>query len=113
MEDIVMGTWLQNAARYAGKYAPSGPVSAMATVAAGFGGGPALAAAVAIPATIAKYLCTYLAQRAIRQLEETIRGESPLGKPIAAQNAAQAPNFGAAIPAAALRSSMAAGANSP
>ena len=27
MEDIVTGTWMTNAARFAGKFAPSGPVS--------------------------------------------------------------------------------------
>jgi hypothetical protein len=113
MENIVMGTWLQNAARQAGKFAPSGPVSTMATIAAGFGGGPAAAAGIAIPATIAKYLGTYLTKRAIRQLEDTIRAESPIGKPVAAANAAQAPNYEAIAPAAALRSVLAAGSGSP
>jgi hypothetical protein len=113
MENIVMGTWLTNAARHAGKYAPSGPVSATTTAAAFFGGGPAAAAAVAIPATIAKYLGTYLTRRQIQQLENTIRGESPIGAPIAAQNAAQAPNFAGIAPAAALRSGMATNASGP
>ena len=113
MEDIVVGSWLQNAARYAGKYAPSGPVSGIASGMAYLGGGPGAAAAVAIPATIAKYLGTYLTRRAIRQLEDTIRGESPLGAPIAAQNAAQQQSFSGAAGAAALRSGLAAGADSP
>jgi predicted NBD/HSP70 family sugar kinase len=113
MEDIVMGTWLTNSARYAGKYAPSGPVSALAAGAAFYGGGAEAAAAVAIPAAIAKYLGTYLTRRQIRQLENTIKGESPLGRPIAAQNAAQAPNFAAIAPAAALRSALATSAASP
>ena len=113
MEDIVQGTWLQNAARYAGKYAPSGPVSGIASGVAYLAGGPGAAVAVAIPATIAKYLGTYLTRRAIRQLEDTIRAESPIGAPIAAQNAAQAPNFAGVAPAAALRSGLAAGAESP
>jgi len=39
MENIVMGTWATNSARYAGKYAPSGPVSTMAPIAAYFAGG--------------------------------------------------------------------------
>ena len=113
MEDIVMGTWLQNAARYAGKYAPSGPVSGIASGMAYLGGGPGAAAAVAIPATIAKYLGTYLTRRAIRQLEDTIRGESPTGAPIAAQNAGQQQSFVGAAGAGALRSALAAEANSP
>jgi hypothetical protein len=58
MEDIVTGSWLQNWARYAGKFAPSGPVSALGSGLAYLGGGPGAAAAVAIPATIAKYLGT-------------------------------------------------------
>ncbi len=113
MEDIVVGTWLTNAARYAGKYAPSGPVSSIGAGMAYLGGGPAAAAAVAIPATIAKYLGTYLTRRQIRLLEDTIRGESPTGRPVAAQNAAQAPNFAAIAPAAALRSALATSAASP
>ena len=80
MEDIVMGTWMTNAARLAGKFAPSGPVSALASGVAYFGGGPAAAAAVAIPATIAKYLGTFLTRRQIQELENIIRSESPLGQ---------------------------------
>ncbi len=121
MEDIVMGTWLQNSARKLGKFAPSGPVSGLTTMGAalagdlsgGAGVATAAAAGVAIPATIAKYLGTYLTKRAIRELEDTIRAESPIGKPIAAQNARQQPNFAAVIPSAALRSALAAGADSP
>jgi hypothetical protein len=88
MENIVMGTAASNAARYAGKFAPSGPVSALSTmtaalagdIAGGRGMATAAAAAVAIPATIAKYLGTYLTKRQIQELENTIRSESPLGK---------------------------------
>lgn len=80
MEDIVMGTWMTNAARLAGKFAPSGPVSALASGVAYFGGGPVAAAAVAIPATIAKYLGTFLTRRQIQELENIIRSESPLGQ---------------------------------
>ena len=113
MEDIVMGTWLTNAARYAGKFAPSGPVSSIASGMAYLGGGAGAMAAVAIPATIAKYLGTYLTRRQIRQLEDTIRAESPLGRSVAAANATQAPNFSGIAPAAALRSELAVGASSP
>lgn len=89
MEDIVMGTWATNAARYAGKFAPSGPVSAMAPVAAFLAGGSGergltFAAGVAIPATIAKYLGTLLTKRQIAALDRIIASESPLGKAAAA-----------------------------
>jgi hypothetical protein len=88
MEDIVEGTWLTNAARKLGKFAPSGPVSALTTTSAALmgdlagGGGlaTAAAAAVAIPATIAKYLGTYLTKRQIGELENILRSESPLGQ---------------------------------
>jgi hypothetical protein len=88
MESIVMGTWATNSSRWAGKYAPSGPVSALTTMGAalavdlsgGRGAATAAAAAVAIPATIAKYLGTYLTKTQIRELENTIRSESPLGR---------------------------------
>jgi hypothetical protein len=88
MENIVMGTWATNTARWAGKYAPSGPVSALTTTMAALGGdiaggrgmATAAAAAVAIPATIAKYLGTYLTRRQITELENIIRSESPLGR---------------------------------
>ena len=88
LEDIVTGTWLTNSARYAGKFAPSGPVSGLTTMGAalvgdlsgGAGMASAAAAGVAIPATIAKYLGTYLTKNQIRDLENIIRSESPLGK---------------------------------
>lgn len=102
MENIVMGTWLTNAARYAGKFAPSGPVSAMAPVTAYFAGGGGehgamYAAAVAIPATIAKYLGTYLTKQQIDQLDQIIASESPLGKAAvkAARNAPRGPQVNA------------------
>lgn len=113
MEDIVTGTWLSNAARMAGKYAPSGPVSGIASGMAYLGGGPGAAAAVAIPATIAKYLGTYLTRRQIQQLEDTIRAEAPIGRPIAAANAAGAQNRSMILPAAALRSELSTSASSP
>lgn len=84
MEDIVMGTALTNAARKGGKFAPSGPVSAVTSGMAYLGGGPGAAAAVAIPATIAKYLGTYLTRQQIGELENIIRSELPLGQAAAA-----------------------------
>jgi hypothetical protein len=113
MEDIVTGTWLQNMARFAGKFAPSGPISAMGSGLAYLGGGPGAAAAVAIPATIAKYLGTYLTRRQIQRLEDMIRAESPIGRPVARGNAAAAQNRAAILPAAAARSGLATSANSP
>lgn len=87
-ENIIMGTWLTNAARFTGKFAPSGPVSMSSTFTAGLTGfltsgmetGAIAAAAVAIPTTIAKYLGTFLTRRQINELENIIRSESPLGK---------------------------------
>ena len=93
MEDIVTGTWLTNAARYAGKFAPSGPVSGIASGMAYLGGGPGAAAAVAIPATIAKYLGTWLTKRQIMELENIIRSESPLGQAAEAVVAKQPPGM--------------------
>ena len=88
LEDIVMGTWLTNFARKIGKFAPSSPVSAMTTMGAALGGDLAggsgmaslAAAGVAIPATIAKYLGTYLTKRQIERLIEILKDESPLGR---------------------------------
>lgn len=123
MEDIVMGTWLTNSARWAGKYAPSGPVSALTTtmaalggdIAGGSGAAAGAAAAVAIPATIAKYLGTYLTRRQISDLENIIRSESPLGRAAASRVESQAPGAGsvAASGATALTPALAAGATSP
>lgn len=123
MEDIVMGTFATNTARWAGKYAPSGPVSALTTTMAALGGdiaggrgmATAAAAAVAIPATIAKYLGTYLTKRQITELENIIRSESPLGRSTTSWIENQPP--GAASRAAgastALIPALAAGAASP
>jgi hypothetical protein len=88
LEDIFMGTWVTNAARKIGKFAPSGPVSALSTMNAALGGFMAggtgtaamMAGAVAIPATIAKYLGTYLTKGQIAELENILRSESPLGR---------------------------------
>lgn len=88
IENVVMGTWLTNTARYVGKFAPSGPVSMASTLTAGLTGlatggaetGAIAAAAVAIPTTVAKYLGQYLTQRQIQKLEEIIRSEAPQGR---------------------------------
>jgi hypothetical protein len=104
MEKIVNGTWLANKARHIGKYAPSGPVSASTSILAGLGLGPATGAAVGIGGFLAKRLGTYLTKRQIRDLADLVRKESPIGRPIARQNEAEKPNYGAILPAAATRS---------
>lgn len=83
MEEIVMGTWLTNRARQIGKFAPSGPVSATASVLTGMGAGAPAGAAVAGAGFIAKHLGEYLTDKQIRELEAILRAESPIGKPIA------------------------------
>lgn len=105
MEEIVMGTWITNKARQVGKFAPSGPVSAGATVAAGFAGGAPAAAAVATGGFISKYLGEYLTDKQIRELEAMMRAESPIGKPIARAIAPEVTEQ-TAIPAAALTRSV-------
>lgn len=91
MEEIVVGTLATNAARYAGKYAPSGPVSAGATVGADLLFGPKIATGVAVGALISKYLGQYLTKVQIRELENMIRMESPTGRAAASGIAAQPP----------------------
>lgn len=113
MEEIVMGTWATNTARQIGKFAPSGPVSATASILTGIGAGAPVGAAVGIGGLIAKHLGEYLTDRQIRQLEELLRAQSPIGRPIAAETG---PAMGAAkmvAPGAALRSTLATGAVSP
>jgi hypothetical protein len=107
MEEIVMGTWLTNAARKVGKFAPSGPVSAGATVAAGFAGGAPAAAGVAGGGFIAKHLGEYLTDKQIRELEAMMRSESPIGKPIARAIAPEVAEQQAVPAAAATRSALA------
>jgi hypothetical protein len=84
MEEIVLGTWLTNTTRHAGKYAPAGPVSSGTTIVAGFAGGVPAAAAVAGTGLISKYLGEYLTSRQIKELEQLIKSESPMGAPVAA-----------------------------
>jgi hypothetical protein len=89
MEEIVMGTWATNSARYASKYAPSGPVSALFGVVAGMGAGTGVGAGVAGAGFLAKHLGEYLTQRQIRELEDLIKSESPIGKGVAQEIAPQ------------------------
>jgi hypothetical protein len=105
MEEIVMGTWLTNAARQIGKFAPSGPVSATTSVLTGMGAGAPAGAAVAGTGFLAKHLGEYLTDRQIRELEQIMRAESPIGKPIAR---AIAPEIAAqrAVPAATVARSV-------
>ena len=115
MEEIVMGTWATNAARKIGKFAPSGPVSATTSILTGMGVGAGEGVAVAAGGFLSKYLGEYLTDRQIRQLEQLMRSESPIGKPIAREIAPQieqqrvAPARAAASSAAALGSPLAAG----
>jgi len=105
MEEIVMGTWLSNRARQIGKFAPSGPVSATTSILTGMGAGAGAGAAVAGGGFLAKHLGEYLTDRQIRQLEELMRAESPIGRPIA-QAIAPAKAEQAAVPAAAVARSV-------
>jgi hypothetical protein len=101
MEEIVLGTWLTNRTRQLGKFAPSGPVSATTSILTGMGAGAGAGASVAAGGLIAKYLGEYLTQRQIRELEDMIRAESPIGAPIAQANAPRVAQQ-KAVPAAAL-----------
>jgi hypothetical protein len=109
MEEIVMGTWLTNASRQAGKFAPSGPVSATTSILTGMGAGAGAGAAVAGGGFIAKHLGEYLTDKQIRELEQILRSESPIGKPIA-RAIAPAVEEQKAIPAASV---LRAGLTSP
>jgi hypothetical protein len=105
MEEIVMGTWVTNRARQVGKFAPSGPVSATASILAGLGAGAPAGAAVAGTGFLAKHLGEYLTDRQIKQLEQLMRSESPIGKPIA-RAIAPAVEEQKAVPAAAATRSL-------
>lgn len=104
MEKIVEGSWLSNLARSAGKYAPSGPVSATTAILTGIGLGPQAGAAVGLGGFLTKHLGTYLTKRQIRELADIIRKESPIGRPIAKETERQQPRYGAVLPAAGIRS---------
>lgn len=106
MEEIVLGTFATNRARNIGKFAPSGAVSAIPSILATIGIGPGTGAGVAIGGFIAKHLGNYLTNRQLRELADVIRGEAPMAKTTAAQNAKEAPNFKAILPAAAGRAAL-------
>jgi hypothetical protein len=112
MEEIVMGTWATNAARRVGKFAPSGPVSATGSILSGMAAGPAVGAAVGIGGLLSKHLGEYLTDRQIRQLEELMRTESPVGRSVAAGQEGERAALRMTVPAAALRSALAPGATS-
>lgn len=103
MEEIVMGTWLTNTSRQAGKFAPSGPVSATTSILGGmYDWG--LGAGIAAGGFLSKHLGEYLTDRQIKQLEQLMRSESPIGKPIAKAIAPQIDEQKAVPAAAAVRS---------
>jgi len=83
MEKIIVGTWLTNTSRRAGKFAPEGPVSAIPTMAAAATGGIDAGVSLAAGGFLSRWLAEYLTDRQLRQLEEMIRAESPIGRPIA------------------------------
>lgn len=99
MEKIVMGTWATNRARWASKFAPSGVVSTGFGVLAGEATSPGVGAVVMTGGLIGRYLGEYLTKRQLRELENIIRLESPIGK--ATKVPARATSGG--IPAAAAR----------
>jgi glucose-6-phosphate-specific signal transduction histidine kinase len=105
MEEIVMGTWVTNKARQISKFAPSGPVSGTFSLLAGLGAGAPVGAAVATAGFLSKHLGEYLTDRQLKQLEQLMRSESPIGKPIAR---AIAPEIGqqSAVPVAAATRSV-------
>jgi hypothetical protein len=106
MEEIVMGTWLTNKSRQIGKFAPSGPVSATTSILTGMGAGPGAGAAVAAGGFLAKHLGEYLTDKQLRELEQIIRSESPIGKPAAAAIAPQVREQQAVPAAAATRAAL-------
>jgi hypothetical protein len=83
MEEIIEGTWLTNRARQVGKFAPSGPVSALFTVGADMSAGHGAAAAVGVTGFLSKWLGEYLTDRQLKQLEHLMRSESPIGRSVA------------------------------
>lgn len=112
IQDVVRGNWLSNTARQIGKYAPSGPVSATTSILTGMEAGVPAGAAVAIGATLARELGTYLTKRQIREVEDMIKASSPIGRN-AAQNLPARPDYQAIMPTAALRAGAASGLAEP
>lgn len=80
MERIVLGTWATNSTRWASQFAPTGVISTGFGVLAGEAAGPGVGTAVAGGGLIARYLGEYLTKRQLRELEDIIRAESPIGQ---------------------------------
>jgi hypothetical protein len=80
MERIVLGTWATNSSRWASQFAPSGVISTGFGLLAGEAAGPGVGTAVAGGGLIARYLGEYLTKRQLRELEDIIRAESPVGQ---------------------------------
>ena len=108
IEKIVRGTVAQNAARYGSAMAPQrGVLGAAPAAFALAAGGIEPAGIVATIGEVSHLLEGYLTNRQIKQLEDLIKRKSPLAPK------QTLPDRSTIVPAAALRSEMAAGANSP
>lgn len=83
MEEIVLGTWMSNKTRTLSKFAPTGPVSIVGPLLTGEVAGGAAGASLATGGFLAKHLGEYLTDRQMKQLEQLMRSESPIGRPIA------------------------------
>jgi hypothetical protein len=86
MNTVARGTATGNAARFAGKLAPTGIVSGGMSSGAGFAvGGPL--GAVALPAAgyLAKRIGDMSTQRAVQALDSLVRSRSPMAAQVAAQ----------------------------
>ena len=110
LKNIVVGDWLRNKARYAGKFAPSGPVSAAGSVLTGLEAGAPLGVAFGLSTYTMKHLAEFLTKRQIAQLEEMLMRASPLGK---GAGVPQAPEMRLVVPGSAAQTYLGAGAGSP
>jgi hypothetical protein len=97
MERIVLGTWATNKTAWAAQFAPTGVISAGLGILTGEAVGPGVGTGIAAGGLIGRYLGEYLTKRQLRELEDIIRAESPLG-----QDAAVEPTSGL-IPSAVAR----------
>lgn len=97
LEQIVMGTGTANVARQVGKFAPSGPVSALGTIGADIVAGPKVATGFAAIALVSKYFGEWLTRRQIKELEQLIKEESPLGVAAKSRIEASPPGMGARV----------------
>jgi hypothetical protein len=82
MEQIVNGTVAANTARWMGRFAPTGLLSSSATLFTSLYNAP-LAVGVAGAGLAAKKLGDLLTARQIKQLADSIRARSAIGKPVA------------------------------